>query len=446
MSSLLIVNATVVNEGERFPADIYCENGRIEEVGAALTHRQADKTIDAKGKLVLPGMIDDQVHFREPGLTQKGDMATESRAAVAGGITSFMEMPNVNPPTTNLQALEDKYTRAAGRAAANYAFYLGATNDNLEEIRRLPKNVACGIKIFMGASTGSMLVDNPQTLEGIFADASILVATHCEDTPTIKRNEALAREKYGDDVPISMHPTIRSEEACYLSSSLAVSLAKRYDTKLHVLHLTTAKELELFTPGDIDGKQISLEACVHHLFLSEEDYATKGNGIKCNPAIKRAEDRAALLAAVNNDVVDIIATDHAPHLAEEKAWPFMQAPAGLPLVQHVMPMLFEFYADGLMSVETIVEKTSHNVAKRYQVVDRGYIREGYWADLIIIDTERPLAVSKDNILYKCGWSPFEGDTFRASVDSTIINGELVYQHGTTDAIPAVGRRLEFSQD
>lgn len=445
MSSLLIVNATVVNEGEKFPADVYCLNGRIEEVGAALTHRQADKVIDAKGKLLLPGMIDDQVHFREPGLTQKGDMATESRAAVAGGITTFMEMPNVNPPTTNLQALEDKYTRADGRASANYAFYLGATNDNLEEIQRLPKNKACGIKIFMGASTGSMLVDNVKTLEGIFADASILVATHCEDTPTIKRNEELARQQYGDDVPIAMHPKIRSEEACYLSSSLAVSLAKRFDTKLHVLHLTTAKELELFAPGDVADKQISLEACVHHLFLSEEDYAKKGNGIKCNPAIKRAEDRAALLAAVNNDVVDIIATDHAPHLAEEKAWPFMQAPAGLPLVQHVLPILFEFYSDGLLSIETIVEKTSHNVAKRYNVVDRGYIREGYWADLVLIDTERPQLVTAENVLYKCGWSPFEGDTFRASVDTTIVNGELVYQYGCTEAKPIIGRRVDFSQ-
>ncbi len=446
MSSLLIVNATVVNEGERFPADIYCENGRIEEVGAALTHRQADKTIDAKGKLVLPGMIDDQVHFREPGLTQKGDMATESRAAIAGGITSFMEMPNVNPPTTNIEALEDKYTRANGRAAANYAFYLGATNDNLEQIQRLPKNIACGIKVFMGASTGSMLVDDPKTLEGIFADAPILVATHCEDTPTIKLNEAAAREQYGDDVPISMHPIIRSEEACYKSSSLAVSLAKRFATKLHVLHLTTAKELELFSQGDVDGKQISLEACVHHLYLSEEDYETKGNGIKCNPAIKRAEDRAALLEAVNNDVVDIIATDHAPHLAEEKAWPFMQAPAGLPLVQHALPMLFDFYADGVMSVETIVTKTSHNVAKRYQVVDRGYIREGYYADLVIMDTQRPQLVTKDNVRYKCGWSPFEGDTFGASVDTTIINGQIAYQYGQSEPIQALGRRLEFSQD
>ncbi len=445
MSSLLIVNANLVNEGEKFPADVYCKNGRIEEIGAALTHRQADTVIDAKGKLLIPGMIDGQVHFREPGLTQKGDMATESRAAVAGGVTSFMEMPNVNPLTINYQALEDKYARANGRAAANFAFYLGATNDNLDEIQRLPKNTACGIKIFMGASTGDMLVDDEQALEGIFAEASILVATHCEDTPTIKRNEALAREQYGDDVPIAMHPKIRSEEACYLSSSLAVSLAKRFGTKLHVLHLTTAKELELFTSGDVVDKQISLEACVHHLFLSEEDYAKKGNGIKCNPAIKRAEDRAALLAAVNNDIVDVIATDHAPHLAEEKAWPFMQAPAGLPLVQHALPILFEFYADGLMSIETIVKKTSHNVAQRFNVVDRGFIREGYWADLVLIDTARPQLVSADNILYKCAWSPFEGDSFRASVDTTIVNGQLAYQYGRSEPIPALGQRLELSQ-
>ncbi len=444
MSSLLIVNATLVNEGKKYPADVYCKNGRIEEIGAALTHCEADVVVDAKGKLLIPGMIDDQVHFREPGLTQKGDMATESRAAVAGGITSFMEMPNVNPATTNLPALEDKYTRASGRAAANYAFYLGATNDNLNEIQRLPKNTACGIKIFMGASTGNMLVDNEKTLEAIFADAPILVATHCEDTPTIKRNEELAYQQYGDDVPIAMHPKIRSEEACYLSSSLAVSLAKRFGTKLHVLHLTTAKELELFVPGDVRDKQISLEACVHHLFLSEEDYASKGSLIKCNPAIKRAEDRAALLAAVNSNIVDIIATDHAPHLAEEKSLPYAQSPAGLPLVQHALPILFEFYCDGLMSIETIVEKTSHNVARRFQVRDRGFIREGYWADLVLIDTDRAQLVEASNVLYKCGWSPFEGDTFRTSVDATIINGQLAYQYGRFVPIPALGQRLEFS--
>ncbi|MCG8535380.1 MAG: dihydroorotase, partial [Pseudomonadales bacterium] len=367
MTSLLITNAHVVNEGQIQQLDVFVANGRIEKVGADLSSLAADRVIDAQGKHLLPGMIDDQVHFREPGLTHKGEIATESAAAVAGGITSYFEMPNVNPLTINSAALEDKYERATRKSLANFAFYLGASNDNLEDIKSLDPKAACGIKVFMGASTGNMLVDKPEILEGIFANAPTIVVTHCEDTPMITANEEKYRQQYGEDVPMSCHPLIRSEEACYKSSSMAVSLAKQFNTRLHILHLTTEKELELLQAGDMKNKRITAEACVHHLFFSEEDYETKGALIKCNPAVKKASDRAALLQAVNNDLIDVVATDHAPHTWDEKQNPYFKAPSGLPLVQHALISMLEHYHSGIFSLETIVQKVSHHVAASFQI-------------------------------------------------------------------------------
>jgi dihydroorotase len=355
-----------------------------------------------------------------------------------------MEMPNVNPLTINAQALEDKYTRAAGRSRANFAFYLGASNDNLEEIKNLDPQAACGIKVFMGASTGNMLVDDPEILEGIFASAPILVATHCEDTPMIQANEEAAREKYGEEVPFSEHPTIRSEAACWKSSSYAVALAKKHGTRLHVLHITTAKELELFEPGEMQGKQITAEACVHHLWFSEEDYPRLGAQIKCNPAIKRKTDRDTILQAVKEGRIDIIATDHAPHTWEEKQGTYFKAPAGLPLVQHALPSLLDHCHDGRLSLETVVQKACHNPAERYQVKDRGYIREGYFADLVLVDLKGHSLVDKDSILYKCGWSPFEGHTFNSKITATLVNGQLAYENGQlSDGV--FGQRLTFNR-
>ncbi len=444
MPTLLITNATIINENQRFEADIFIQNGRIEQIGADLAHQQADQHIDASGKVLIPGMIDDQVHFREPGLTHKGDIGTESRAAVAGGITSYMEMPNVNPLTINRAALEDKYQLAAQKSLANHAFYLGASNDNIEEIKQLDPKAACGVKVFMGASTGNMLVDNPESLEQIFAHSPILIATHCEDSPTISRNEEAASAKFGDDVPVTEHPIIRSEEACYMSSSLAVDLARRHNSRLHVLHLTTAKELSHFTAGDLKDKRITAEACVHHLFFNADDYPEKGNQIKCNPAIKFANDQSALQQAVIDNVIDVIATDHAPHTWEEKQQPYIQAPAGLPLVQHALLSLLEHYHAGKFSLELIVQKTSHAPAELFNVVDRGFIREGYWADLVLLDINKAITVASDNILYKCGWSPFNGYAFKSSIDTTIINGQLAYQNGQI-LTAENGMRLAFDR-
>lgn len=442
MNNVLITNATVVNEGESFAADVRVRNGHIDSIAGSLSALAGEKVLDAAGAWLLPGMIDDQVHFREPGLTAKGDMATESAACVAGGITSFMEMPNVKPATTNLEELEAKYQRASGRARANYAFYLGATNDNIDQIRAVQREQACGIKVFMGASTGAMLVDDEQVLEQIFADSPLLIATHCEDTPMINIAEAAARERYGEDVPMSEHPKIRSAEACYKSSSLAVALAQRHGSRLHVLHLTTARELELFTAGPAAEKRITAEACVHHLFFDESDYARLGARIKCNPAIKRREDREALVAAVANDVIDIIATDHAPHTAEEKAGKYFSAPAGLPLVQHALLMTLEHVHDGHFSVEHAVRKTSHAVADVFGVRERGYIREGWWADLVLVDRDKPTVVRAEDLLYKCGWSPLEGYRFRSSIRTTLVNGEIAWSDGRlAETVP--GRRLSF---
>lgn len=445
MKRLLILNATVVNEGRIREADVLIRNGRIEHIGRGLRAEGSDQVIDAGGKLLLPGMIDDQVHFREPGLTHKGDIATESRAAVAGGITSYMEMPNVNPPTLNAEALEAKYRLAAQKSLANHAFYLGASNDNLENVKSLDPKAACGVKVFMGASTGNMLVDDPKILEGIFAHSPVLIATHCEDTPTILANEARYKREFGDNLSAEHHPLIRSEEACYKSSALAVELARRHGAKLHVLHLTTAKELSLFAKGEIDGKQITVEACVHHLFFNQNDYAAKGNLIKCNPSIKTPADQAALIRAVDEDLIDIIATDHAPHTLEEKQRPYLQAPSGLPLVQYALLSLLELHFDGKFSLEKIVQKTSHAPARRFELRERGFIREGYWADLVLVDPRRPTPVERESVLSKCGWSPFEGYRFRASIDTTLVNGRVVWRSGELDASAQPGQRLQFGR-
>lgn len=440
--SLLISNARMVNEGREREGDLLIIDGRIAQIGGEIS-APAAQVIDAAGQLLLPGMIDDQVHFREPGATYKADMATESRAAIAGGITSFMGMPNTNPLTTTLQAVEDKFARAQGRAWGNHAFYLGATNDNIDEIRALKPNQTCGIKVFMGASTGNMLVDNPETLEEIFRDAPTLVATHCEDTPTVQANEAHYRAQYGDEIPVRLHPLIRSEEACWKSSSLAVDLARRHGTRLHVLHLTTAREMDLFETGPISGKRITAEVCVHHLYFSEADYPQRGSLIKCNPAIKRAEDRAALRAALADDRLDVIATDHAPHTLEEKQHSsYFKTPAGLPLVQHALSMALELVHDGDLSLVQLVQKVSHGPAELFAVRDRGFLREGYWADLALVDLHSPFRVSREDVLYKCGWSPLEGDTLRSRVTATLVNGELKYRNGEFFG-GASGMRLSF---
>lgn len=445
MASLFIANGKLVNEGRIIEADILIEKGRIARVGNQLSVPANVQVLDAKGKVVMPGMIDDQVHFREPGLTHKGEIATESAAAIAGGITSYMEMPNVNPVTTNADALRDKIQRAAQKSRANFAFYLGGSNDNLEDIKTLDPQLACGVKVFMGASTGNMLVDNPAVLEGIFSHSPVIVVTHCEDTPTITANEEKYRAQYGEDIPMALHPLIRSEEACYKSSSLAVSLAKKFNTRLHVLHITTAKELSLFTPGDMANKRITAEACVHHLFFSDADYAEKGTLIKCNPAVKTAADRAALIAAVNEGRIDVIATDHAPHTWEEKQRSYFKAPSGLPLVQHALLSFFEYYHQSLFSLETIVEKTSHAPARLFEVKERGFIREGYWADLVVVDLQAKTEVDKQPVLSKCGWSPFAGYTFGSTISATVLNGEIVYRDG--QVLPgSLGQRLQFNRN
>jgi dihydroorotase len=448
MNKLLIKNATLVNEGRVQVQDVLIAGERIEQIGFGLSAPADARVLDAAGKHLLPGMIDDQVHFREPGMPDKGNIASESRAAVAGGTTSFMDMPNVNPQTTTLEALEAKFKLAEGRAAGNYSFYLGGTNDNLEQIQRLQPNQTCGVKVFMGASTGNMLVDSEAALAGIFRDSPVLIATHCEDSPTIKRNEELARAKYGDAVPFGEHGHIRSAEACYLSSSLAVSLAKRYQSKLHVLHLTTAREMSHFTAShslaELKDKNITAEVCVHHLFYNEADYERLGAQIKCNPAVKTAADQQALIDAVNQDIIDIIATDHAPHTWVDKQNSYFGAPSGLPLCQHALPMLMEFYHKGIFSLETIVRKTSHAVAERYQIKDRGYIREGYFADLVLFDLNDRTAVSKDNLLYHCGWSPLEGTTLKSRVDTTLVNGHIAYQNGVVSE-QAFGQRMQFTR-
>ena len=444
MGSLLISNARLINEGEIREADVLVEGDRIAKIAPAIKATGGVSVIDAAGSYLMPGMIDDQVHFREPGLTRKGDLATESAAAVAGGITSFMDMPNVDPLTTSREALADKYGMAKGRCSANYGFYLGATNGNIEEIRALEVGTACGIKVFMGASTGDMLVDDPAALEGIFEHAPVIVVTHCEDSPTIWANEDKARQQYGDDVPMSEHPNIRSAEACLQSSTLAVDLARRHDALLHVLHLTTAVEMGLFSTAHRSEKRITAEVCVHHLWFDESRYGELGTRIKCNPAIKKAADRQALLAAVQDGRIDIIATDHAPHTAAEKDNAYFSAPAGLPLVQHAVLTLFDLAAAGSIPLELIVERACHAPADIFGVPDRGYVREGYFADLVIVDPGKPFRVAPSNVLFKCGWSPFEGHTFTATIDTTIVNGEIAWRDGSLTGRVA-GKRLQFSR-
>ena len=433
-----IVNARIVNEGTITEGNVVIEGERIK--GINVPAPENCETIDAKGAYLLPGMIDDQVHFREPGLEHKGTIATESAAAVAGGITSYMEMPNCNPLTISQAALIDKRDRASKCSASNYGFYLGATNDNLEAVKSVDTSLTCGVKIFMGASTGNMLVDNTATLEGIFAATSLLVATHCESTPMILEAEAAATAKWGEDIPFSEHPNIRSVEACYASSSLAVGLARKHGTKLHVLHLTTAKELDLFDTGPIENKRITAEACVHHLFFNSDDYAEKGALIKCNPAIKTPADQAALLKAVAEDRIDVIATDHAPHTWEEKGRKYSTAPAGLPLVQHAVISLLDRVTDDTFSIEQIVHKTAHAPAILYQVAERGFIREGYFADLILVSPDSEHVEMP--ILSKCGWSPFEGHKFSHRIDKTWVNGHLRYSDGSVQPGP-FGQALTY---
>lgn len=444
MTSTLIKNARLVNEGRIVEGDLLISDQRIARMDSHIPAQDA-RVIDAGGKHLMPGMIDDQVHFREPGVTYKADIATESRAALAGGITSFMEMPNTNPQTVSVDALEAKFALASGKAWGNFAFYLGGTNDNIDQIRQLDPNQTCGIKVFMGASTGNMLVDDPATLEQIFRDAPTLIATHCEDTPTILANEEKYRAEFGEQIPMHLHPLIRSEAACWKSSSFAVELAQRHGTRLHVLHLTTAKELQLFQVGPATAKQITTEACVHHLYFDDQDYAEKDSFIKCNPAIKTRRDKLALQQALVADQLDLIGTDHAPHTLEEKQQPsYFKAPAGLPLVQHAVSMVLELVHDGVMSLEQAVGKMCHAPAEIFKVQERGYLREGYYADLVLLDLQQAQTVTRDEVLYKCGWSPLEGRTLRSSIKQTFVNGELKYDSGQFIG-EANGQRLKFNR-
>jgi len=429
MSRILIKNARIINEGKIVESDLLIQGERIEKIAPSISDDNAT-VYDIEGKYLIPGMIDDQVHFREPGLTHKANIYTESRAAVAGGITSFMEMPNTKPNAVTQELLQDKYDIAANSSIANYSFFMGATNDNIEEVLKTDRNQVCGVKVFMGSSTGNMLVDNEKTLTGIFSQCDMLIATHCEDETTIRKNMAEYKERFGEEVPIKYHPIIRSEEACYLSSSMAADLAKKYDTRLHILHLSTAKELDLFRNDiPLSEKKITAEACVHHLWFSEEDYDEKGTFIKWNPAVKKASDRDAIWEAVNDNRIDVFATDHAPHTIEEKNGNYFNAPSGGPLVQHAVLALLQKSKEGKISLERMVEKMSHAVAECFKIDDRGYIREGYFADLVVVDPNKKTTVSKDNILYKCGWSPFEGVTFDHSIEKTFVSGSLVYDNG-----------------
>lgn len=443
-SKILIKNASIINEGKNIKSDLLIEGDIIAKIASTIEHKDEYTTIDAKGLLLLPGMIDDQVHFREPGLTYKADIYSESKAAIAGGITSFMEMPNTKPNAVTQDLLEDKYQLAAQKSLANYSFFMGATNDNLEEVLKTDREKVCGVKVFMGSSTGNMLVDNSETLEKLFSSYKGLIASHCEDEETIRNNEKEAREKYGEEVPMNMHPIIRSAEACYLSSSKAVELAKKTGARLHILHISTKKELSLFDNSiPLKDKKITAEACIHHLWFDDSYYDSKGSLIKWNPAVKTANDRDAILEAVNNNTIDVIATDHAPHALDEKQNSYFKAPSGGPLVQHALLALLDLHVEGKITLEKIVDKTSHSVAELFNIKNRGYIREGYLADIVLIDPEMKFSVDKENILYKCGWSPFEGHTFNSSIRYTFVNGNLVYDNGTINETKK-GERLTFN--
>lgn len=444
MKSTLIINANIVNENKVFQADVLIRGERIEKIGRDLQSAGADQVIDAKGKYLLPGVIDDQVHFREPGLTHKANIFTESRATVAGGVTSFMEMPNTIPPTFTHQLLEDKYQIASKNSLANYSFFIGASPDNLDEVLKTDATKVCGLKIFMGSSTGNLLVDDPKVLEEIFSKVPFLIAAHCEDEPTIRKNTEDYRNKYGEDLPIEYHPLIRSEEACYLSSSFAVNLAKKHGTRFHVLHISTAKETLLFddkTP--LEKKKVTAEACVHHLWFNNDDYKRLGTKIKWNPAIKTPLDQKAIMIALLNDYIDVIATDHAPHTIEEKNNTYFKAPSGGPLIQHSLVAMLEFYHRGEIPLEKIVQKMCHNPAILFRVQERGFIREGYFADLVLVDLNMPWEVNSGNILSKCGWSPFEGETFRSKVSHTFVSGHLAYAEGVLNENQP-GKRLLFN--
>ncbi len=443
MASLVLRNAEIINEGRRFHADVLVRDGRIERIGAVPTGAAYDQEYDLTGKLLVPGLIDDQVHFREPGLTHKACIASEARAAVAGGVTSFMEMPNTNPPAVTLEELEKKYAIGAATSVANYSFFLGTTSTNLEAIKAVDPRKVCGLKIFMGSSTGDMLVDRVAVLESVFRHSPTIILTHCEDTPRIKAAEAVAKAKWGEDVPAAEHPRLRDAEACYASSSLAAELARRHDARLHILHITTAKELALFSAAPLKGKRLTAEACVHHLWFSDADYARLGHQIKCNPAIKTAADRDAVRAAVASGVIDVIATDHAPHTWEEKSQPYFKAPAGLPLIQHPLLILMDLARQGAFTLETAIQRACHAPAILFGVEQRGYIREGYWADLVVVDPAKPQPVTKAGLLYQCGWSPFEGHTFGSSIERTFVNGVCVYENGKIRPDAPKGQRLTF---
>ncbi|MBK5377619.1 dihydroorotase [Pseudomonas sp. TH43] len=428
MSSVLIRNARLVNEGRVFDADLLVSHGRIVKIARCIEGENATLEIDANGQWLLPGMIDDQVHFREPGARTKGSLYTESRAAVAGGITSFMDMPNTNPATLTLEALADKKRRAGISSVANYGFHFGVSRDNLDTVAALNPCEVAGVKVFMGASTGNMLVDDPQILERLFAEVPTILLAHCEHTPSIDANVANLREVFGDLIPPAAHPLIRDAEACYRSSSLAVELARRHGTRLHVLHLTTARELALFEDSPLAQKRITAEVCLHHLLFDDRDYPNLGNLIKCNPAIKTQADRDALREALNSNRLDVIGSDHAPHTWEEKQQPYTQAPSGMPLVQHALPALLELVADGVLPITTLVAKTSHRVADLFAIPDRGYLREGYWADLVLVEPQT-LAVDRQPILSQCGWTPFAGRSFRHRVGTTIVSGQIAWREG-----------------
>lgn len=440
----LIKNATLVNEGEINCYDVLIEEGIISKIDRVIDTPKNVIEINAQGLYLLPGAIDDQVHFREPGLTHKGEIYTEAKAAVAGGVTSYMEMPNTNPQAVTIEELEKKYQKASLRSLANYSFFMGGTNHNLEETLKVDYSKVCGLKIFMGSSTGDMLVDHQEILEGFFSKTNALIATHCEFDPMIKENQKRIIEQYGENLPAYFHPIIRNEEACFKSSSMAVEMAKKYNTRLHILHISSAKELSLFSNKiPLKQKRITAEACIHHLWFCDEDYKTKGNYIKWNPSVKTAYDRDKLFEAVLNDTIDVIATDHAPHTIEEKELSYLKAPSGGPLVQHSIIAMLEFYHTKKISLNKIVEKMSHNVADLFRIEKRGYIREGYFADLVLVNLNKPQTVTRQNLLYKCGWSPFEGYTFKSSIEKTFVNGNLVYDNGKFDE-SVFGNRLTFN--
>ena len=445
MSTYLIKNANIVNENNTFMSDVLIENEIIKLIAKDISAPENAEVIEANGKTLIPGFIDDQVHFREPGLTHKANIATESKAAVAGGITTFIEMPNTVPQATTQELLENKFKIAAKDSCANYSFMFGGTNDNLEELLKTdPKKVA-GIKLFLGSSTGNMLVDNEAVLEKIFSSTKMIISVHCEDEATIRKNTAAYKENFGDDIPIKYHPIIRSEEACYLSSSKAIELAKKTGARLHIFHLSTEKETHLFRNDiPLEEKQITAEVCIHHLWFSDKDYAKKGTHIKWNPAVKTEKDRQGLWKALLDDRIDVLATDHAPHTLEEKDNVYTKAPSGGPLVQHAVTAIFEKVKEGVIPIEKAVEKMSHNPAKLFQIEKRGFIKEGYYADLVLIDTNKSQTVTKENVLYKCGWSPFEGTTFSSTITHTFVNGNLMYNEGVINE-NIKGKRITFNR-